>query len=165
MLTVNVEDSSVPLPSGDLTIQAYNGSTGASTNGIAPKFKVINTGNAPVQLSDVKLRYYYTIDGEQQQSFWTDWASIGNANVTGTFVKLDTPAAGADYALEIGFTSAAGALNPGQSAEIQTRFAKVNWSNYNQANDYSFRAAGTQFTDHEQVTGYVNGQLVWGMEP
>ncbi|MEK4042075.1 glycosyl hydrolase [Paenibacillus sp. FSL H8-0048] len=165
VLNVNVEDSSVPLPSGDLTIQSYNGSTGASTNGIAPKFKVINTGNAPVQLSDVKLRYYYTIDGEQQQSFWTDWASIGNANVTGTFVKLDTPAAGADYALEIGFTSAAGTLNPGQSAEIQTRFAKVNWSNYNQANDYSFNAAGTQFADHEQVTGYVNGQLVWGIEP
>ncbi|MEK3715844.1 glycosyl hydrolase [Paenibacillus sp. FSL R7-0333] len=165
VLTINVTDSNIPAPSGELTIQAYNGSTGASTNGIAPKFKVINTGNEPVQLSDVKLRYYYTIDGEQQQSFWTDWASIGNANVTGTFVKLDTPAAGADYALEIGFTSAAGTLNPGQSAEIQTRFAKVNWSGYNQANDYSFRAAGTQFADHEQVTGYVNGQLVWGMEP
>ncbi|MEK4851479.1 glycosyl hydrolase [Paenibacillus sp. FSL H7-0756] len=165
VLTVNVEDSSVPLPSGDLTIQAYNGSTGASTNGIAPKFKVINTGNAPVQLSDVKLRYYYTIDGEQQQSFWTDWASIGNANVTGTFVKLDTPAAGADYALVIGFTSAAGTLNPGQSAEIQTRFSKQDWSGYNQANDYSFNAVSTQFADHEQVTGYVNGQLVWGIEP
>lgn len=165
VLTVNVEDSSVPLPSGDLTIQAYNGSTGASTNGIAPKFKVINTGNAPVQLSDVKLRYYYTIDGEQQQGFWTDWASIGNANVTGTFVKLDTPAAGADYALVIGFTSAAGTLNPGQSAEIQTRFSKQDWSGYNQANDYSFNAVSTQFADHEQVTGYVNGQLVWGIEP
>ncbi|MEK4005996.1 glycosyl hydrolase [Paenibacillus sp. FSL H3-0333] len=165
VLTINVTDSNIPAPSGELTIQAYNGSTGASTNGIAPKFKVINTGNAPVQLSDVKLRYYYTIDGEQQQSFWTDWASIGNANVTGTFVKLDTPAASADYALEIGFTSAAGTLNPGQSAELQTRFSKQDWSNYNQANDYSFRSAGTQFADHEQVTGYVNGQLVWGMEP
>ncbi|WP_405114318.1 glycosyl hydrolase [Paenibacillus sp. FSL K6-1217] len=165
VLTINVTDSSTPTPSGELTIQAYNGSTGASTNGIAPKFKVVNTGNSPVQLSDVKLRYYYTIDGEQQQSFWTDWASIGGANVTGTFVKLDTPVAGADYALEIGFTSAAGTLNPGQSAEIQTRFSKQDWSNYNQANDYSFNAASTQFADHEQVTGYVNGQLVWGIEP
>lgn len=165
VLTIHVTDSNIPAPSGELTIQAYNGGTGASTNGIAPKFKVINTGNSPVQLSDVKLRYYYTIDGERQQSFWTDWASIGGANVTGTFVKLDTPASGADYALEIGFTSAAGTLNPGQSAELQTRFSKQDWSNYNQANDYSFRAAGTQFADHEQVTGYVNGQLVWGMEP
>lgn len=165
VLTINVTDSNIPAPSGELTVQAYNGSTGASTNGIAPKFRVVNTGDSPIQLSDVKLRYYYTIDGEKQQSFWTDWASIGGANVTGTFVKLDTPAAGADYALEIGFTSAAGTLNPGQSAEIQTRFSKQDWSNYNQANDYSFNAVSTQFTDHEQVTGYVNGQLVWGIEP
>ncbi|WP_340024218.1 glycosyl hydrolase [Paenibacillus sp. FSL K6-1096] len=165
VLTINVTDSSIPAPSGELTIQAYNGITSASTNGIAPKFRVVNTGDSPIRLSDVKLRYYYTIDGEKQQSFWTDWASIGSANVTGTFVKLDTPVTGADYVLELGFTSAAGTLNPGQSADIQTRFSKQDWSNYNQSNDYSFNSTSTQFADREQITGYVNGQLVWGIEP
>ncbi|PZD96846.1 beta-mannosidase [Paenibacillus sambharensis] len=165
VLIVNVADSSVSVPAGDLTIQAFNGNTGASTNGIAPKFKVVNTGDSAVKLSDVKLRYYYTIDGEQAQSYWIDWASIGNANVTGKFIKLAAPVKGADYALEIGFTSSAGSLNPGQSAEIQTRFSKSDWSNYNQADDYSFKASGSQFADHEQVTGYMNGQLIWGIEP
>ena len=65
MLTVNVVDSAVPVPAGDLTIQAFNGNTSASTNGISPKFKLVNTGNSPIQFSDVKLRYYYTIDGEE----------------------------------------------------------------------------------------------------
>ncbi|WP_063562723.1 glycosyl hydrolase [Paenibacillus sp. O199] len=165
VLTVNVVDSSVSVPSGNLTIQAFNGNTSVSTNGISPKFKVVNTGNSAIQLSDVKLRYYYTIDGEEAQSFWSDWASIGSANVTSKFVKLATPVAGADYVLEVGFTSSAGTLNAGQSAEIQARFSKNNWSNYNQANDYSFKASSTQFANHEQVTGYINGQLVWGIEP
>ncbi|QOS82751.1 beta-mannosidase [Paenibacillus sp. JNUCC31] len=165
VLTVNVIDSSVPMPSDGLAIQAFNGNTSASTNGISPKFKVVNNGNSAIQLSDVKIRYYYTIDGEEAQSFWSDWASIGSANVTGTFVKLATPVTGADYALEVGFSSSAGTLSPGQSAEIQTRFSKNNWSNYNQANDYSFKASASQFANNEQVTGYMNGQLAWGIEP
>ncbi|WP_151734703.1 X2-like carbohydrate binding domain-containing protein [Paenibacillus tengchongensis] len=165
VLTVNVADSTVPAPAGALTIQAFNGNTGASTNGISPKFKIVNNGNSAVQLSNVKLRYYYTVDGDKAQSLWVDWASIGSANVTGNFVKLASPVAGADYALEISFTAAAGSLNPGQSAEIQTRFSKSDWSNYNQANDYSFKASLSQFANNEQVTGYVNGQLVWGIEP
>lgn len=165
VLAVNVADSSVPVPAGDLTIQAFNGNTSASTNGISPKFKIINTGNSAIELSDVKLRYYYTIDGDNAQSFWSDWASIGSANVTSTFVKLAAPVAGADYYLEVGFTSSAGTLNPGQSAEIQTRFSKNNWSSYNQADDYSFKATSSQFANNEQVTGYINGQLVWGIEP
>ncbi|KAI7253170.1 hypothetical protein KC345_g11402, partial [Hortaea werneckii] len=67
VLTVTVADSSVTVPAGGLTIQVFNGSTSASTNGISPKFKVVNTGTAAVKLSDVKLRYYYTIDGEKDQ--------------------------------------------------------------------------------------------------
>ncbi|WP_150265035.1 X2-like carbohydrate binding domain-containing protein [Paenibacillus tepidiphilus] len=164
VLTLNVADSTVSVPAG-LTVQAFNGNTTASTNGISPKFKIINNGNSAVQLKDVKLRYYYTIDGDNAQSFWSDWASIGSENVTAQFIKLATPVTGADYVLEIGFKAAAGALNPGQSAEIQARFSKTNWSNYNQANDYSFKATGTQFANYEKVTGYVNGQLVWGVEP
>ncbi|MDR6721802.1 mannan endo-1,4-beta-mannosidase [Paenibacillus amylolyticus] len=166
VLTVNVVDSTVTVPpTGDLAIQAFNGNTSSSTNGISPKFKLINSGNSAIELSDVKLRYYYTIDGEETQTFWSDWASVGSANVTNKFVKLATPVAGADHYLEVGFTSAAGTLNAGQSAEIQARFSKNNWSNYNQSNDYSFKASGTQFANHEQITGYVGDELVWGIEP
>jgi mannan endo-1,4-beta-mannosidase len=164
-LTVTVVDSSIPVPTGDLTIQSYNGNTSATTNGISPRFKVINNGDAAIQFSDVKLRYYFTVDEDKAQSFWCDWASLGNSNVTSKFVKLATPVTGADYYLEIGFTSSAGSLNPGQSAEIQARFSKTDWSNYNQANDYSFKASGSQYANHDKVTGYMNNQLIWGIEP
>ncbi|WP_260984607.1 glycosyl hydrolase [Paenibacillus xylanexedens] len=167
VLKLNVIDSSIVVvpPDSKLTIQAYNGNTSASTNGIAPKFKLINSGNTAIHLSDVKVRYYYTIDGEQAQTFWSDWASVGSANVTSTFIKLDTPVTGADYYVELGFTSNAGVLNPGESAEIQARFSKNNWSNYNQSDDYSFMATGNQYANHSKITGYVSDQLVWGVEP
>ncbi|WP_243467768.1 cohesin domain-containing protein, partial [Acetivibrio straminisolvens] len=68
----------------------------------------------------------------------------------------------ADTYLEISFTS--GSLEAGAHVQIQGRFAKNDWSNYTQSNDYSFKA-GSQFVEWDQVTAYLNGVLVWGKEP
>ena len=77
-----------------------------------------------------------------------------------------TPALpGADHVLELGFKASAGTLNAGQSTEIQTRFSKDNWTNYTQTDDYSFEGTHTSYADWAKVTGYVAGQLEWGMEP
>ena len=40
-----------------------------------------------------------------------------------------------------------------------------NWTNYNEANDYSYDATKTAFADWNRVTLYRNGALVWGTEP
>lgn len=165
VLTLNVVDTTAPVVTGNIVIQAFNGNTSASTNGISPKFKLLNTGNSDINLSNIKLRYYYTIDGEISQNFWCDWASIGSENVKGDFVKLAKPVTGADYCLEITFTASAGTLKAGQSAEIQARFAKSNWSNYNQVDDYSYNATSSQYVNSDKVTGYLNNKLVWGIEP
>lgn len=165
VLTVNVIDTDVPVSTGDLVIQSFNGNVSTSTNGLSPKFKLINNGESDINLSEVTLRYYYTIDGDISQSFWCDWASIGSTNVKYQFVKLDNPVTGADYYLELSFSTAAGTLKPGQSAEIQTRISKSNWSNYTQTNDYSFNATSNQYVNTEKVTGYIDNTLVWGIEP
>ena len=160
VLTVSVVDTS-----GSIKIQMFNGNTAAATNGISPRFKLVNTGNTAVKLSDVKLRYYYTVDGEKAQNFWCDWSTIGSANVAGTFVKLPTAKTGADYYLEIGFTSGAGNLAAGQSIEVQARFAKADWTNYTQTGDYSFDATDTSYVDWSKATAHMAGSLVWGVEP
>ncbi|MNC69674.1 Xyloglucanase precursor [compost metagenome] len=85
--------------------------------------------------------------------------------MTGTFSALPTPATGADHVLEIGFTSTAGTLDPGQSTEIQTRFSKNNWTNYTQTDDYSFASSHSTYADWSKVTGYIAGNLQWGIEP
>ncbi|MFT4146028.1 MAG: X2-like carbohydrate binding domain-containing protein [Mobilitalea sp.] len=163
-LVVKIKDSSIVV-TGNLKIQMFNGNTQTSTNGIAPRIKLYNTGTTSINLSDVKLRYYYTVDTEKAQSFWCDWSSAGSDNVTGTFVKLATAKTGADYYLEVGFTSGAGTLAAGQSIEVQTRFSKTDWTNYSQSNDYSFNATGSSYVDWTNMTGYLAGSLVWGVEP
>lgn len=148
-----------------IRVQFYNGNRTPVINTIFPWFKLTNTGPNPLPLSDVKLRYYYTIDGAQPQNFFCDFSQVGTTNVTGQFVPISPPETNADYYLEVGFTSGAGSLAPGASVEAQCRFAKTNWANYTQTNDYSFNATATTYVDWTLVTGFVGGVLQWGTEP
>jgi hypothetical protein len=150
---------------GRLKVQFYNQSTTATTNQIYTDFRLVNTGTGVIALEDVKIRYYYTVDGPQLQTFYCDFASAGTSNVTSTFVTMATAKTGADTYLEVGFGSGAGSLAAGGNATIQGRFAKDNWTNYTQTNDYSFSSSGTSYMDWTKVTGYVSGALAWGAEP
>ncbi|MFZ5990098.1 MAG: glycoside hydrolase family 9 protein [Bacillota bacterium] len=151
--------------SGGLKVQFYSGSLSGTTNGISPKIKITNTGTTSINLADVKVRYYYTINGEQAQNFFVDWASVASSSVTGSFVKMTTPTTAADYYLEIGFTSGAGSLAAGASVEVQVRFSKTDWSNYTQTDDYSFNSSATTYVDWNKVTGWITGALKWGTQP
>ncbi|WP_270166394.1 glycosyl hydrolase [Paenibacillus sp. SYP-B4298] len=152
-------------PTDSFKLQMYSSNTAASSNTIAPHIKIVNTSTSALDLSTVKLRYYYTSDGQQTQAFWCDWSHVGSSNVTGTFVTMSTPKPDADSYVEIGFTSGAGTLAPGAAAEIQIRLARTDWSNYTQTGDYSFRPIGSSYADWTKMTGYANGVLQWGMEP
>ena len=58
-----------------------------------------------------------------------------------------------------------GSLAPGESTgEIQARFNKDNWSNFGEADDYSFDPTKLSFADWDRVTVYQNGTLIWGSE-
>ena len=45
------------------------------------------------------------------------------------------------------------------------RLAKADWSNFNEANDYSFDPSKTSFSDWSKVTLYMDNSHVWGIEP
>ncbi|ADU75232.1 endo-1,3(4)-beta-glucanase [Acetivibrio thermocellus AD2] len=150
---------------GEVVLQYANGNAGATSNSINPRFKIINNGTKAINLSDVKIRYYYTKEGGASQNFWCDWSSAGNSNVTGNFFNLSSPKEGADTCLEVGFGSGAGTLDPGGSVEVQIRFSKEDWSNYNQSNDYSFNPSASDYTDWNRVTLYISNKLVYGKEP
>ena len=164
-LAITVKDSSVVIPEGSLKVQMFNSGTQAEANNISPHFNIVNTGNTSINLSKVTLRYYYTEDGTQAQTFWCDWSTAGNDHVTGKFMKLAASKEGADHYLEIGFSSEAGTLAPNSSVEVQARFSKNDWSNYNQDDDYSFSPSSSSYADWEKVPAYLSGTLVWGQEP
>lgn len=150
---------------GAVSLQYANGNAGATSNSINPKFKITNNDSKSIKLSDVKIRYYYKNDGGKSQNFWCDWSNIGNSNVTGTFVKLSSSKNGADTYIEIGFTDGAGTLEPGKSVEVQARFSKDDWSNYDQTSHYSFNASASDYIDWDKITLYISGKLVYGKEP
>jgi endoglucanase len=158
--------TATPVPvTGSIKVQFYNQSTAATSNQVYLNIKLVNTGSSAIALSNVKLRYYYTVDGSKPQTFYSDYSTVGSSNITGTFVAMDTVKTGADSYVEVGFGSGAGTLAGGGSVTIQGRFAKNDWTNYNQTNDYSFSSTGTGFADWTKITGYVSGALQWGLEP
>jgi hypothetical protein len=149
-----------------LRVQYKAAETVASVNQIKPHLNIVNSGPTSVPLSELTVRYWYTINGDKAQNYFCDYAVVGCANVTGAFVKLASAVTGADYYLEVRFAAGAGSiLAGGQSGEIQNRFAKADWTNYNQADDYSFDPTKTAFADWTRVTLYRSGSLVWGTEP
>jgi endoglucanase len=126
-----------------------------------PEFIIANRGSTPASLDAVDLLYWLNDDGEQPFVFHCDWAEIGCANVFGDF--LTTPEG--DRYLRIHFQSGLERLQPGQdTGEIKIRFNRADWSEFRQADDYSFSPAG-EYEDWERVALAVNGQIVWGSGP
>ncbi|WP_233261800.1 endo-1,4-beta-xylanase [Vitiosangium sp. GDMCC 1.1324] len=165
-LSATPRGTSTPPPQGSLVVQYRAADINTGDNGFKPHFKIQNTGGDPVAMSELAIRYWFTIDGEKPLAFYCDYAGVGNSNVTGRYVTLGTGKTGADHYLEITFNSSAGSIPAGgNSGEIQTRTHKTDWSNFNESNDYSFDPSKTSFSNWERVTLYRNGQLVWGTEP
>ncbi|WMT43488.1 fibronectin type III domain-containing protein [Paenibacillus sp. D2_2] len=147
-----------------LVLQYRTGDTNATDNQIKPQFNIKNNGTSAVNLSDIKIRYYFTKDSNQDVNAWIDWAQVGSANINKTFGTAS--AVKADTYIELSFTSTAGSIAAGgQSGEIQLRMSKADWSNFDETNDYSYDATKTAYADWDHVTLYVNGVLVWGIEP
>jgi hypothetical protein len=129
-------------------------------------FNIKNNGTSAVNLSDLKLRYYLTKEGTASLSFWCDYAQVGTSSVSGAFATISPAKTGADTYLEISFSSSAGSIAAGgQSGDIQIRVAKTDWTNFNEADDYSFDGTKSAFSDWNKVTVYAGGALAWGIEP
>lgn len=164
---VQITVSSNPPPSS-LKIQYQAGDTSGGDNQIRPHFNLINLGSSAINLSQVKIRYWYTReDTTLAQQMACDWAQIGCNLLTSSFVLLSPTRPNANTYLELGFSS--GTLAAGaQTGTLQLRLNNANWSNYTESNDYSYAVSGappTSFIDWTRVTVYINGILVWGTEP
>ncbi|MEU2023883.1 glycoside hydrolase family 48 protein [Streptomyces sp. NPDC016469] len=151
---------------GAVKVQYKNNDSSATDNQIRMGLQVVNTGSAPIDLSTVKVRYWFTADGGPSTfGTYCDYAALGSSTVTHTVVAVSSPKTGADRYLEVGFAGGAGTLAAGASTgEIQLRLNKSDWSNFNESNDYS-RATNTSYADSSKVGAYVAGTLAWGIEP
>ncbi|MDF6042177.1 endo-1,4-beta-xylanase [Streptomyces sp. JH14] len=149
---------------GALKAQYRNSDSAPGDNQIKPALQLVNTGGTAVDLSTVKVRYWFTGDnGAATYGTWCDWSPLGCSTITHRVSVASSPKAGADHYLEVGFGS--GSLAAGASTgEIQLRLSKTDWSNFDETDDYS-RSTGTSYADAPKVAVYVGGVLAWGIEP
>ncbi|SDG18911.1 cellulose binding domain-containing protein [Chitinophaga filiformis] len=134
-------------------------------NQINTYVRINNDGNVPVNYEDLSVRYWFTAeDSASALNYWIDYAVLGAQNITGAFVRLNPALDSVDAYFEVKVKAVAGKLYPlSNSGNIQYRIAKANWSNFNQANDYSYQAGVLSLNAH--ATLYYKGQLIWGTEP
>ncbi|MFI8521845.1 cellulose binding domain-containing protein [Streptomyces sp. NPDC085481] len=167
-LPVTTATASASVSASDgLAVQYRTSAGGATADQSEPWFKVRNTGSSTVQLSQVRIRYYFKADSPSASyRFACSWAVRGCSAVTGTFGTLGKPTATADRYLEIGFTPAAGSLAPGaDTGDLQLRFHQATWQPLNQGDDYSFGGGQSAYADWTRVTAQVAGTTVWGVAP
>jgi hypothetical protein len=157
-----------------LRVKYRDGGHGSiSESSLRPHLELANVGTEPVNLSELEIRYYYSIDAtpNAQEQVWLDYATLGSNQVAGTtkYNYTGGPAApppDADHYLSVTFAAGAGVLQPGGSTgELQYRVNKLDWSIYDQSNDQSFDATRATYADSWRVALYRNGTLVWGVTP
>ncbi len=151
---------------GSVKVQYKNTDSSATDNQIRLGLQIVNTGSAPIDLSTVKVRYWFSSEaGASTFSTYCDYAALGSSNINHTVVTVSSPKTGADHYLEVGFTGGAGSVAAGASTgEVQLRLNKSDWSNFSEADDYS-RATNTGYADAPRVAAYVGSALAWGVEP
>ncbi|MEV6164585.1 glycoside hydrolase family 48 protein [Streptomyces sp. NPDC052052] len=152
--------------SGAVKVQYKNNDSSATDNQIRLGLQLLNTSSAPVDLSTVKVRYWFGSDGGASTfSTYCDYAALGSSTVTHTVVTATASKTGADHYLEVGFAAGAGTLAAGASTgEIQLRLNKTDWSNFDETDDYS-RATNTAYADASKIAAYIGSALAWGVEP
>lgn len=151
-----------------LEVQYMVGDPGCATNDhIVPRVLLVNNTPQDIPLSEITMRYWYSVDGDRPQSLACDYASAFNCwsgSLTGSFFHLDSP--DADTVVEVGFTNWAGVLVAGARDELILRIHKDDWSDYDEWDDYSFNAEQVNaFAPAPQISLYYNGDLAWGIEP
>jgi|LSQX01.2.fsa_nt_gb hypothetical protein len=153
----------------NISVEFYNFDRASSVGTINLRFKVYNTDNTDVNLSALKLRYYFTDDNVSPVTSLIDYASNNGLSAISNHVSCSIISINANNAnkyLEYGFTSSAGLLKPGSFVELNSRLYQSNYSqNFDQNNDYSFCSQNSSYAEWNNITAYFNGALISGTEP
>ncbi|KNY29569.1 cellulose binding domain-containing protein [Pseudobacteroides cellulosolvens] len=157
-----LDNTGIPEVAPDMKVQYATETTALTSNQIAPALKLVNIDEKGVDLSKVKIRYYFTNESGRTQSATLYYADCGAANVNTSIVNTT----GNNSYYELSFKESAGILAPSTSLVINSVVTSQDYGTYNQADDYSFIATGNgNYVDNGKITCYYKDQLIWGQEP
>lgn len=166
--TGGAAQSTVAAPVGGLGIFVEKQSI--DSGNVRTDFFLVNSGSQPVDLTTVRIRYYFTMDAWVTPVLEVYYAgpNVEKENIKSDFFAVTLPAA--DRYFEMSFVQAtvnASVVSPSVAGDgrlsIQIGLHDQNWLTPDAANDYSYAGALVGYT--ERILVYVGENLVWGIEP
>jgi hypothetical protein len=141
---------------------------GGGAGQISLGLDVVNRGTAPLMLSDLRIRYWFTMDSISSLLMSCDFSQLDCNNLGSQFMTVAPPRTKANAYFDLFFLPRAGTLAPG--ANIGPTNLRVQTSPYSttfvQTDDYSYDCSMPNLPIESQlITAYVGGVLVWGTEP
>lgn len=157
----------------------YESEMDGNGSGIGAQLVIFNEGPSTLNLADLKLRYYLTIENEVPADAINEnvnWAFIRpnpgggetpiKDKVSYAVVPLECTGNGADAYLEFTFAADAGNVGPGYHMRLSFTANNGQNQSFDQSNDYSFNKDQPSNTDYEKVVVIQNGgNRAWGTEP
>lgn len=146
---------------GDIRVQYQVVIVDPYDRSIVPNLQLVNNSGSAIQLSDLRIRYWYTDAETAVIQAHCDYAALQCGNITAVTGKSAT-----QHYLDITFAAAAGELAfAANSGQIHLRLHHTDWSPFDESDDYSFSSTATGFADSQNITLYQNDILIWGIEP
>ncbi|MFD1888019.1 cellulose binding domain-containing protein [Paenibacillus wenxiniae] len=151
--SANVEQS--------LVLQSRIGNSGSNT--INPTINILNTGTADVNLSDIRVRYYFTGGtGLTARNVSFNNVPFNSRNVEAHIVNMQQPQSGADSYVELLFNAEAGVVPAGgESGNMTFTIQRTSGS---VSSDYSYSDNST-LAENAKIVVYYQGGPVWGNDP
>jgi len=142
-----------------------------STTTLKPSFQIFNIGESDTLLSEFKIRYWYTKEGIEEETYSIGYAVMGIENVTVNFGE----SSGYHYS-EVGFTMGAGFIGSGNiSGAVNVTIKMTDNTVFNQSDDYSWDPSHSAFAGcfpvrdpdigWNKATLYWQDVHIWGIEP
>lgn len=162
----NPEVSEGTAVSGKVNVTVTSSSS-TSSNTISPSITITALEDNSFDLSKLKIRYYYTNEGNVNENIWLDTAAMKFTRApwyadinSSAAAKIYTMAEGktlADTYAEFTFNSSE-TLDSSADLTLSFRIAKEDWSQYDQSNDYSYN-------DGSKILVYYEGEIINSIEP
>ena len=130
--------------SGDLSIKMNYDNNGSSANAIAGTIEITNNGSSTVELSKIKINYYFTKDGGDMVF---DCYHAATNSSTGKYTALTdkvkgtySAATGEDRDTCLTITVGSGSLAKGDTLTISFSAHRSDWQNMDLSNDWSHKS-------------------------
>jgi endoglucanase len=129
---------------GDLSIKMNYDNNGSSANAIAGTIEITNNGSSTVDLSKIKINYYFTKDGGDMVF---DCYHAATNSSTGKYTALTdkvkgtySAATGEDRDTCLTITVGSGSLAKGDTLTISFSAHRSDWQNMDLSNDWSHKS-------------------------